>query len=40
MFFLILWFAGQVIPYYQSPVRYYDAAPIQLEQSSVLHELK
>ncbi|KAM7426567.1 Coiled-coil domain-containing protein 17 [Porites harrisoni] len=30
---------GQVIPYYQSPVRYYDAAPIQLEQSSVLHEL-
>lgn len=30
---------GQIVPYRHSPVRYFDAAPIPLGQSNVLHEL-
>ena len=33
-------FTGQIVPYRHSPVRYFEPAPIQLGQSSVLHELK
>ena len=32
--------AGQILPYHQSPVRYFDQGPIQLGQNNVLQELK